>query len=65
MEQSPAGTDADAKARIVEQIIPGASPELVREVVEDQLSQTVPKPASDEVEEERIRRAQTEDGDTP
>ena len=62
MEETPAGSDAEVHARIVKEIIPGASPELVREVVEDQLEQTVPKPASEEVELERIRRAQAEEG---
>jgi hypothetical protein len=61
MEQQPGGTDPDDKANIVKEIIPGASPELVREVVEDQLGHTVPAPASEEVELERIRRAQAAD----
>jgi hypothetical protein len=62
MEQQPKGSEADERARIVREIIPGASPELVREVVEDELEQTIPKPASEEVENERIRRAQAGDG---
>jgi len=61
MDDKLDGSEADVKAAIVRQIIPNASPELVREVVEDQLEQTVPKPASEEVELERIRRAQAED----
>ncbi len=61
MEETPADDEAAVHGKIVEQIIPGASPELVREVVEDQLQHTIPKPASDEVEEERIRRAQAEE----
>jgi hypothetical protein len=61
MDEKADQSEAEVKASIVKQIIPGASPELVREVVEDQMEQTIPKPASEEVELERIRRAQAED----
>jgi len=64
MDEQPGGTEADERARIVREIVPGASPELVREVVEDELEQTIPKPASEEVELERIRRAQAGDDKT-
>jgi len=61
MDQQPESADPDDKARIAREIIPGASPELVREVVEDQLGHAIPAPASEEVELERIRRAQAGD----
>lgn len=61
MEDHPAADTSDVKAKIVKEIIPGASPELVREIIEDLTEHTVPKPASEEVELERIHRAQLEE----
>jgi len=60
MENQPADPKGEAFAKVLKEIIPGASPELVREVVEDELGDTIPAPASEEVEQERIRRAQAE-----
>jgi hypothetical protein len=61
MEDQPAATTSDVKAKIIKEIIPGASPELVREVLEDLTEHTVPSPSSEEVELERIHRAQIEE----
>jgi hypothetical protein len=61
MQDDPAATTSDVKAKIVKEIIPGASPELVREIVEDLTQHQVPSPASEEVELERIHRAQVEE----
>jgi hypothetical protein len=61
MEDTPAESALEATENVIKQIIPGISPESVRLVAEDELGNTIPAPASFEVEEERIKRAQAED----